>query len=138
MTFNCIATETETVYFIDGYEVPQEVYDAFRPSKMFPTDNGMSLADAEKELAAIKACAEPREENRGPCFATAIDSAHPIRSDALAVHPKQIKQVLARNKRHGLTIPYDREGRPVFTDPNQRKKLCKIEGVRDKNSYYGY
>ncbi len=138
MTFHAVATETETTYFIDGFEVPQAVYDTFRPSKLFPVDTGMSLAEAEEYLAAIKACAEPREENRGPCFALAISGDKPIRSDALAVHPKQIKQVLARNKRHGLSIPYDREGRPVFTDPNQRKKLCKIEGVRDMNSYYGY
>jgi hypothetical protein len=138
VTFHAIITKTETVYLIDGYEVPREVYDAFRPSKMFPAESGLSLDEAQKRLDAIKAETDKRPRaDRGPYFALAIDGAHPLRSDALAVHPKQIKQAAARNKRHGINVEYDRHGRPVFTDANQRRKLMKLEGVRQMNSYYG-
>lgn len=137
MTFQTIIDETGSYYFVDGFEVPQAVYDAFRPSKMFPTAT-MPMEDALKELARIKATTKRAERKAAPYFALAIDSAHPIKSDALAVHPKQIKQVLARNKKHGLSIPYDRHGRPVLTDPNMRRKLMKLEKVRDLNSPYGY
>ncbi len=64
-------------------------------------------------------------------------TAWPIRSDAMAVHSKQIPAVLARNKRHGLNIPYDRMGRPILADAGQRRALMKLEGVRQMNSYYG-
>lgn len=78
------------------------------------------------------------EKEGVPMFATAINDAQPLRSDALAVHPDQIPDAIARNKKHGLTgMRYDRRGRPVFTDRGQRKKLMKIEGAHDRNSYYG-
>lgn len=96
-------------YFLDGREVTKREYRKFIPEK-----DGV------------------------PMFATAINDANPLRSDALAVHPDQIPAAVERNKRHGLTgMAYDRQGRPVFTDRGQRKKLMKIEGVHDRNSYYG-
>lgn len=74
-----------------------------------------------------------------PLFATGITMANPLKSDALAVHPEQIPAAVARNKRHGLEgLAYDRHGRPVFTDSGMRKRLMQIEGVRARNSAYGY
>lgn len=61
----------------------------------------------------------------------------PIRSEAMAVHRKQIPEVLARNKKHGLSIPYDRTGRPILADAGQRKALMKVERYIDRNSFYG-
>lgn len=96
-------------YFLDGQEVTRAMYRAAIPEK-----KGV------------------------PMFATAISAANPLKSDALAVHPEQIPEAVARNKKHGLTgLAYDRQGRPVFTDSGQRKKLMKIENVRQRNSYYG-
>ena len=52
----------------------------------------------------------------------------PIQSDALAVHPKQIKAVMDRNARHGLHIDYNGEdGRPILKDRDQRKRLIQVE-----------
>lgn len=95
-------------YFVDGVEVSEAEYREKLP-----------------EQAGV------------PMFATAINDAKPLRSDAMAVHPKQIPQVMARNKRHGLNVEYDRHGRPVLRDSGQRKKLMKIEGLKQQNSYYG-
>jgi len=61
----------------------------------------------------------------------------PIRSEAMACHTSQIPDMMARNKKHGLSIPYDRLGRPILNDAGQRKALMKVEGVKDLNSYYG-
>lgn len=140
MRFETVSTEKGTDYFIDGYPVPQDVFDTFRPSRMFPRDTGLTLEQAEAKLAEIKAeiDALPKQERDFPYFALAIDSAHPLKSDALAIHIKQREQAMARNKRHGINVDYDGCGRPIFTDPNQRRKLMKLEGVRDRNSAYGY
>jgi hypothetical protein len=97
-----------TRYFIDGLEVTE---DGFR--EVFKSDGA-------------------------PQFADAIHGANPWVSDALGVHPKQIEEAKARNKKHGLNIDYTPDGRPICTDSGQRRLLCKIEGVRQKNSYYGY
>lgn len=94
-------------FFIDGKEVDET---AFRTA--FPEQEGT------------------------PMFGNS-PRAWPWVSDSLAVHSKQIGQVKERNARHGLNIEYDRKGRPVCTDAGQRKKLMKLEGVRQQNSYYG-
>lgn len=105
--------EVRKVYLLDGKEVPEGEFLAAFPDRQMV------------------------EKGKGPHFALAINDAHPLRSEALACHPKQIAAVRARNAKHGLNIPYDRHGRPVFTDAGQRRKLMKIEGVRQQNSYYG-
>jgi hypothetical protein len=61
----------------------------------------------------------------------------PIASDALAVHPDQIPEVMERNRRHGLHVEYDGEGRPLLVDRKQRRDLMHLEGVHDKDGGYG-
>ena len=139
MTFETtIAANGGTVYFVDGYRVPADVYDTLYPSKLFPRETGWTVEEAMAVLDGLKKSVPPPPPHRGPYFALAINDAHPLRSDALAVHPKQIEAVKKRNAKHGLNVRYDRRGRPVFTDAAQRRKLMKIEGVRQQNSAYGH
>lgn len=91
--------------------------------------DGQVVSEAEFEVAFP-------EQVGTPMFGSS-SSAWPLRSDALAVHTKQIPAVIARNAKHGLHIPYDRAGRPILADQGQRKALMKIEGVKQQNSYYG-
>jgi hypothetical protein len=63
--------------------------------------------------------------------------SRPIASDAMAVHPDQIPEVIERNKRHGILVDYDGEGRPLLTDREQRRKLMHLEGIHDKDGGYG-
>lgn len=60
-----------------------------------------------------------------------------IESDALAVHPDQIAEVVERNRKHGLHIHYLPDGRPVLEDRAQRRRLMKVEGVHDRRGGYG-
>jgi hypothetical protein len=128
--------------FADGCYVPEAVYDTLHPSKLFPVETGMTEAEALAVVERVKANA-PKPVRKGPYFHTAIESARPLKSDALAVHTSQIPEVMARNAKHGLHIRYDRSGRPCFTDGSQRKKLMRIEsevmGVKivKRNSYDG-
>lgn len=95
-------------YFLDGDEVSEADY-----RKAFPLNRGIGG------------------------FATSVRDAKPWVSDALGVNPKQIEAVKERNRKHGLNIAYTPDGRPICTDSGQRKKLMKLHGVRQVNSYYG-
>ncbi len=100
-----------THYFLDGIEVTEAKYRRAIP-----------------------------EKEGTPMFATAISDSKPWISDSLAVHKSQIEEVKKRNAKHGLNIQYLPDGRPVCRDAGQRKKLMKIEGVRQvgkRGSYYG-
>jgi hypothetical protein len=65
-------------------------------------------------------------------------SGWPMRSEALAVHPAQVAEANARNKRHGISVTYDAEGFAHIPDRNERRKLLKLEALHDKNSFTGY
>lgn len=97
-------------YYLDGKEVSKEEHD---------------LAVPDKPLAEAGKCSL-----RG--------WSRPIESDAMAVHPKQIAEVMERNKRHGLTCEYNTEdGRPILTSREQRRQLMKIEGFHDNSGSFG-
>ncbi len=62
----------------------------------------------------------------------------PMKSDALAVHPSQIPEVMERNRKHGLYIEYDpKDGRPILPDQGAKRELLKISKVHDNNGGYG-
>ncbi len=67
----------------------------------------------------------------------------PLASDALAVHPAQIEEVMERNRRHGLYTEYDKEGRPVLKSRDERRRLMHVESeamgkkIVDHNGGYG-
>ena len=65
-------------------------------------------------------------------------SGWPMLSDALAVHPKQIQEVMDRNARHGLHVEYNTEdGRALLADRGQRRDLMRLEGFHDNEGGYG-
>jgi len=64
-------------------------------------------------------------------------SAWPMVSDALAVHPKQVEEANARNKRHGVNVQYLPNGQAVLPDRNERKKLLRLERYHDNDGGYG-
>jgi hypothetical protein len=138
MTFEVIITAGGVrLWAVDGYSVPEQVYDTLHPSKLFPADTGMTEAEALVVLDFIKSAAPP-PDHRGPYIHTAITGAKPLRSDALGVRTKDIPAAMARLKKHGITgVRYDRVGRAVFADAGARRALMKLEGVRQMNSYYG-
>ncbi len=101
----------KTRYYLDGKEVTKEEFD-------------LAVPDAPKAQEGAAPGNRPW--------------TRPILSDALAVHPDQVDEVMARNREHGLEIEYEREfGRPILKDRDQRRRLMKIEGVHDRNGGYG-
>ncbi len=97
-------------YFIDRKEVTKEEWDAAFPPKPMAANGECSL--------------------RG--------WSRPIESDALAVHPRQIAAVMERNRQRGLNIQYNpKDGRPILTSREERRKLMAVEGVHDNNGGYG-
>jgi hypothetical protein len=104
----------EQRYFIDGKEVTHAEFKKAFPDKPIGTGEG---------ITAWK---------------------RPIESDALAVHPEQIPEVLERNRRHGVHIDYNREtGAPILRQRGDRTALIKLErsyipqGVIDRDGGYG-
>jgi hypothetical protein len=56
----------------------------------------------------------------------------------LGVHPDQIPEAIARNKRHGITgVSYARNGAAIIADGRADRELCRLEGVHHKNGGYG-
>jgi len=98
------------VYFVDDKEVTKEVFDKTFPPK--PLD------------------LPPLPGHTPSCW--------PMRSDALAVHPDQIPEVMERNKRHGVHVEYDpKTGEAILADRGQRRDLNRIEGFHDRRGGYG-
>ena len=93
-------------YFIDGQKVTKRAFDKAFPPK--PIRSGDQLA---------------------------IGWHKPVESDALAVHPRQIPEAMAHDKRHGLSIEYLPDGRPKLTSQQQKRDMMKSLGLHENNCY---
>lgn len=98
----------QETYWIDGVEVDKEAFDLAFPNK--PLGDG------------------PGGCNLG-CW--------PMLSDALSVHPKQVEQANARNKKHGVNVEYRPDGKAVVPDRAARKRVLRLEKFHDNNGGYG-
>lgn len=116
MKFKQTGNEEKTRYWIDGREVGGEEW----------------YESLETERSALP---QPAPDDTQPGNRP---WSKPILSDALAVHPDQIPEVMERNRKHGLEVEYEQEfGRPILKDRDQRRRLCRIEGVHDNQGGYG-
>jgi hypothetical protein len=60
----------------------------------------------------------------------------PMKMEALAVHPDQVEQMNARNKRHGINVQYEpKYGMAIIPDEGEYKKLRKLEQVHHNNAF---
>lgn len=92
-------------YFLDGQEVAES---AFRES--FPDRSD----DADS----------------GPCSLSGVREMH---SEALAVHPKQIKEATENAKKKGVPTEFDQHGRPVFTSRAHQRAYGRAYGFVNKD-----
>jgi hypothetical protein len=99
-----------TTYWIDGAEVTKERFDQLCP-------------DVKEEPS----------EHAGSCFV----AWKPLASDALAVHPKQVKQAALDAEAKGVPTRFLPDGRPVFESRSQRKRYCEAYGYFDRDGGYG-
>jgi hypothetical protein len=96
-------------YFVDGKEVTREQFDAAFPPK---------------DLS------EPPAGPHPGCW--------PLYSDALAVHPKQIREAMKRDRAHGIASEYNpSDGRMILKDRGQRRDVMRSLGIHDNEGGYG-
>ncbi len=95
-------------FFIDGKPVTEKAFDAAFPAK----EIGCTLD------AHLPAC-------------------WPMLSEAMAVHPSQVEEATARNRKHGVNVTYTPSGEAILPDRNERRKLMRLEGFHDKSGGYG-
>lgn len=108
MTFISRGSGAKQTWWIDGRQVSKEEYDAALPNVEEPIGDGSGLVQFK-----------------------------PMESMALAVHPKQVEEANARNKRHGVGVEYRPDGMAMLTSREGRRKLNRLEGFHDNNGGYG-
>lgn len=60
---------------------------------------------------------------------------HP--SDALAVHPRQVREAAARDRLHGVPTEYLTDGRPVIRSRAHQKALLRSLKMHNRDGGYG-
>lgn len=110
MKYRIVGHGEKTRYYIGEHQVTKKEFDVALPNK--------------------------KMAHGGKCSLTGW--AKPILSDAMAVHPEQIPEVMERNKKHGIFVEYEGEyGRPILRSRKQRRDLMQISGFHDNNAGYG-
>ena len=61
-------------------------------------------------------------------------STWPMESYAAGVHPKQVPEMRAIDKKHGVPTDYTSDGDPVFRGPAHRRRYCEAHGLYDRNA----
>lgn len=81
---------------------------------------------------------EERAEYR-PSFQCAKPStwSNPLLSDALAVHPSQVKEAYEDSVKKGVPTEFLADGRAVLRSREHRRKYLKAYGFYDKDGGYG-
>ena len=57
-----------------------------------------------------------------------------IASSALGIHPNQIKEAMAIDKKLGVSVEFKPDGRPVFDNSAHFRRYAKAHGI----VHYGY
>jgi hypothetical protein len=71
----------------------------------------------------------PENEKKAP------GSTWPRTCVASGVNPLQAQELRDFFTAHGEKVEVTSEGDPVYTGPRQRRRLLKLRGLHDKNSY---
>ena len=66
--------------------------------------------------------------------ANSIMAIFGLESYAAGVNPKQIPEMRAFDKKHGVPTDYSPDGDPVFRGPKHRRKYCEAHGLFDRNA----
>lgn len=61
----------------------------------------------------------------------------PVISDALAVHPRQVKEAEQSAAAKGIPTQFLPDGRPILTSRQHRKKYLRAYGFHDRDGGYG-
>ena len=99
-------------YYVDDKEVTRAQFDRAFPSKL------KELLDSHMAPDGHRSACWPAQG-----------------SDALAVHPKQLREAQELAAARGVPTDFDHHNRPVFRDRKHRKDYCRIvEGNKHDNN----
>jgi hypothetical protein len=59
----------------------------------------------------------------------------PIECIASGVNANQAGELRYFFRKHGENVDVTRDGNPIYTSPSQRKRLLKLRGFHDRNSF---
>ncbi len=89
---------------------------------------------SEEEYRAVYPLPDPGDG----AFGAPSSKGWPMVSDAMGVHPKQIDEARALDKKKGAPpTEYNKKGQPVFTSERHKRAFLKAHKVHDNNSYGG-
>jgi len=60
-----------------------------------------------------------------------------IKSDAMSVHPSQVKEAMEHCRKMGVPTDYTEDGRPILRDRNHRARFMRANQFFDKDGGYG-
>jgi hypothetical protein len=66
-----------------------------------------------------------------------LPSCWPMKSEALAVHPKQIGAAVEDARKKGVSVDFTKDGRVIFRDRNHRAEYLRAYGYFDRDAGYG-
>lgn len=87
--------------------------------------------------AEFEAAFPPKADFLSESAMTQSASAWPMLSEAMAVHPRQVEEATARNRKHGVAVDYTSDGRAILADRGQRRDLMRLERCHDNHGCYG-
>ena len=90
---------TTPEYLLDGQVVSKETFDAAFPDREMDAGFGVG----------------------------SLHSGWPIKSDAMGVHPKQIKEAAEHARKRGVPTDFDKSGRPLFRDRSHQRAYLKTQ-----------
>ena len=98
--------------------------------------NGKALTEKEYE-AHLKKCRQRNGRRLAKIVRRSGNSGWPMRSDALAVWPSQVREAEEHSRKIGVPTQFDsRTGQCILTDRGHRARYMKANGVRDKDGGY--
>lgn len=109
-----------------------------RKKKKLEVAEPLTLAEAVEKFHAEQLAAYERLADEAGEAAGNRPWTRELVSEALAVNPRDVERANARAKRHGINVTYDRKGFVHIPNRNERRKLLKLEGLRDKSSFVSY
>lgn len=77
------------------------------------------------------------DREASPRIRAAKRARWPYVSDAMGVHPKQIKAAREQLAKMGVNVSYTPDGGAIVESPLHRKRLAEAMGLHDRNGYGG-
>lgn len=64
-------------------------------------------------------------------------NGYPRVSRAAGVHPRQLREQMAKDRRDGIPTKYDAKANPIFESPGHEKRYCEANGLYHRDCYGG-